>query len=1448
MEFLEDTNRENLNCTHGAGAYLYGEFQESNSLSSRLIFKKATRSEQQSEDAETWGNPDIDALLDNRALRLLTKQEVMDELNAIREHLRERLAVIRSSRGNVSDFIMQITAGGEIQQKLDFVLGNLDELRTKMYEEETAHAYDMYKDQFDAAIADIIGTKAEIQKETLEKFIDKADPYLDRVAERARKEGLTEVSSMVSEAREITRNKSQEDIENTLAWLAGDEHDMSPTEYRAWSEKLEGDATSVLERRLEGKIDAQDLDTRYSDLLDDAREKGGEKAVLRLRMLKHKYQIRRESYELAELAYVREIFGEDDGEGKLHQEIRNVQAQIRSGEKTESEAAAELFARLTMLTESASAKLAFHVRDGELAHTQEFLGELSRQYDDAPNFASILSECDSFRSSLTAREARHRSTKERYEGHMADSKEDLNRVSHDALVYHYAYKDLTEKETARALLSNMSADMSDAMELMQSDWATGDLATMQATAYTLTRLDDFFETTAAIDLPGSPPHRTRQSRQAPSIDYLLAGFSAFEGHETSHGQVIEELSAFDTELAGKIQERIHQVDGEVRFVSRESFDRFFDGKRRDNFKGLPGAFHNGTIFLVYPLDTLNSASVEKLYEVLTHEAIHHTMHDEVEGETADFLNVLLYKSPTFSQAGLELALSGNTLGAHIIRQFMIDRGDEFEDWVQKRTKIGATRKPNGKLTFEEVIKNADVAKEILEEAITVYLTYYALNGRQLQMSPPYLDYLRQFHETDEGQDTFAKFLPHSDDDYSTYSEDVSLGADTGAGASGISAASGGEETAPVGVPDLDELTARVATLHSNPVQMIENLLKELYNVEDYEGILETARQKLGSVTQALDELKEREKEGEEISEATRQALKTELDTLEKTLNDNMLKKLQKEKEKREEKPGDDWGYARRMWENTTFVAIDDFLKIFQDAWAYLKERRELRRDRVSSEIGASAAPTERMSSYFEGLNQSVQNRDVSKWKEIYTDKDPETLNEVLDKARDENQVKALFEMKAEAYGDFFFRNRQTMDALERISGRKIDTYYQAKAVFDEIYGRGEAEGLERKNSSSRQGKVNEASEMAKSHADSLGLEWMKMIGDMQQGNWVDSAKFEGFVNYAITAGKSYQRHLLWVIAKGFELGILDHKVLVEMGGSGLIANNPIIEYMGKLAKDHDSGIIYKGGMSELLYIASLDLFTPGGKQTNQVEGATADQLNDWVNYERWLRKAGTDESVQQRYGKLKSSMENVDHDYIQDMWWDFNISAYDSIFTERSGSVQFVQDEGIANIYAQFVTDSLQWSDKELAERYRKWFKTDKILIEDNYQNNGSAFDKKGGVKQRVNNKTVLDAGKLEKTGALYYGMPMKYFRNLTYFAYKQAGGDMQVARDIMMAGSLDLGNDWVPEAMIGTVYAANGWDISGFERWKGNVNVKGLPDAPMSHLIDDGGSMAGELGGTYPG
>ena len=1305
MEFLEDTSREKPNCMNrAAGTSCHKFFGDStDALYPRLVFHgKGSHQEHVAEDNESWENPDIDSLLDNRELRLLTKQEVMDELNAIRKYLEGRLAVIRSSRGNVSDFIMQMADGGDIQQKLDFVMGNLEELQAKMYEEETGQAYEQYKDQFDEALAAILGTKAEMQKVALEKFIEETPPYLDRVLKKARKLGEKDVVSIVQEAKAIKEGKSEEEIKNTLDWLAGDEHEMSPTEYMSWSDELESNAEEELESWLEGDIDDQELNTNYGDLLDDARERGGEKIVVKLRILRHRYRIRRESYELSELAYIREIFGEDGQEGKLHQEIRNVQGKVRYEHLTEQEAAIELWPRLTMLIEHASSKLNFHIEDGELKNVQDFMGRLARQYDGPPDFDAIVAECDQFRDGLSSRESRHYSNKERHEKLLEESQEKLVEVNHDALVYHYAYKDITEKETAQQVLEQMNGEMGEAMAIMREDWESGDLGAMQATAYTLGRLDDFFDTVASVELSGTS--RTSGSKKSPQrrrgIDSLLGAFNAFEGHETESDQVVEDLREKGYEvIANRIEERISQVGGEVRFVDRESFDRFFDGKKQDNFKGLPGAFHNGMIFLVYPLDTLDVANVERLYKVLTHEAIHHTMHDEVEGETSRFLNVLLYGAPTYSPDGLERAMSAQTIGGHIIRQFMIDKGDEFEDWVQRRTKIGPAKKPNGKLTFEEIIHHEDVAKEILEEAITVYLTYYALNGRQAQMFPPYLDYLRQFHETDEGQTVFEKFLPTTDAESHS---DVSLGAD-GADASGISAAAGGgEEVGDTETPDLDQLSAKVETVSGGTIAMIKNLLNEIYSVDDYEGVLASASSQLGDTKKRIEALKEREKEGEEISASEREAIKTEIETLDKHLKENMLSSLQAEQALRGENPENEWSFAERMWRKTTFVAVDDVLKIFQDAWAYLKERRELRRDRVSSEIGESVAPTERMSSYFSGLNQSVQNRDVSKWKEIYTDKDPQTLNEILNNAEDVNQVKALFEMKAETYGDFFFRNPQTLAALTRISGRKVKTYQQAKSVFDEIYGQGEAEGLERKNTSSRKGKVNESSEAGAAHADTLKEEWMQMIGDMQAGDWVDSAKFEGFIQYAITAGKSYQRQLLWVIAKGFALDILDHTTLVEMGGSSLIGHDPHIEYMGKLAKDNEAGIIYKGGMTEIMYIASLNLFTPGGQQTNMVDDPDENNLDQWIEYEHWLlRKADKEETVQQRFGKIKSSLDKVDHDYVQDIWWEFNDSAYRSIFSERTGAVQFVQDEGIVNIYAQFITNSLHWDDKDL----EKWLK-----------------------------------------------------------------------------------------------------------------------------------------------
>lgn len=1419
------------------------------------------------EGAENWENPDIDALLDMRAFRLLSKQEVIDKLTALRDYFERRLRVLHGSRTNISDFINQMTEGGGIEQRLDEVVLNLEGLQAKMYEEESDDAEARYKDKFNELLEEILVKKAEIQRATLERFIEQSPPYLDRVMRQAREEGEKDVMALVEEARKLKGGKDKDEVKDTLTWLSGEENDMSPVDFKIWSEELEAKAKTALESWLKGDTDDQNFDARFSELLDEARFRGGEKAVLRLRTLRNEYRVRRENYELSELAYIHNIFGEKgegigNTSGKLFLELRNIREKVRYREYTDQEAASELWRRLASMIESDSANLSFHLENGELKNAQDFIGILRAKYEGGElDFDGMIAECFSYRDGLPAREKRHKEDRDRYAELAADAKEEYSKVAHDALVYGFLYKDLTEKDDARKVLEEMDSDMATALELLKEDFESGESTRIRAASYTLDRVDDFLTVVAAVELSGATsagPAKTKP--ETASIDHLLGAFNAFEGHETPVEDALKEIENSDPELGAKIRERISQVGDEVRFVDRQSFDKFFDGKNQDNFRGLPGAFHMGTIFLVYPLDTLDAPSIERLYKVLTHEAIHHTMHSIASTETGQSLNTLLYKSPTYSEGGLQLALSGNTIGAQIIRQFMTDRGDEFEDWVQRRTKVGRNRKSNGKLTFEEVIRNEDVAKEILEEAITVYLTYYALNGKQAGMRPPYLDYLRRLHETDEGKEMFARFMPDS-----VREEAVSLGADD-AGESGIPSSLGEgsgskEKKVELPPPDLKDLMLSADAVLVGTIVLIKKRLKELYNVEDYEGILAESTDQLNSLKSEIDRLMAQEAEsGEKASPATRRSIQQSIKNIDDNLKENMLTKLDDEKRTRDDVPEDELGYVRRLWKETTFVSLDDVLKIFQDGWAYLKERRELRRDRVAAQIGESIAPTERMSSYFEGLKQSVQNRDISKWKEIYTDKDPDSLEKILDKASDINQVKALFEIKAEHHGDFFFRSKQTKKAIERVSGKKVDTYYQAKDIYDDLYGTGEADGLERKNASTRKGKVSESADMAKSHADNLELEWMKMIAAVEEHEWVDSAKFEGFIHYALTAGKSYLRAVLWMIVKGYTLGILDYKTIVEMGGSALVKNAPHIEHLGDIIKDHEAGVPYEygtNGQTEIEYVASLDLFDNEGNETRSPQSTqTTTQLDHWIAYETWLlgRVEKTDR-VQQRYGKIKSSSDNLDHDYVQDMWWEFNRGAYESILNERTGSVQFIQDQGIANVYGQFITNSLYWTDEDMMEKYNKWFKTDRLFVEEGFVNKGGEFTIEAGLKQKGNNKTILDDDKLEGvTGALYKGIPMKHFRNLAYFAWKESslrGGGMQMARDIMMAGALDMNFPWVPEASVRRYYqvnAGNGWNYANVEYWQEQNDPRALPDAPQSHLYEfRGTSMAEDLVGGYP-
>lgn len=968
-----------------------------------------------------------------------------------------------------------------------------------------------------------------------------------------------------------------------------------------------------------------------------------------------------------------------------------------------------------------------------------------------------------------------------------------------------------------------------------------------------------------------------KQRKPENLDSLLAGFSIFSKKAIPKERVENALTKKSPELTEKIM-KIARKNNSLYFVSRQDFDSFFNGqtvfagKKVDNLKGGKGAFFNGSMIIVFDEENLDGS---ELLKVMTHESIHGAMHKE-EFITKNLLSIMLYGDLEKSQAGMDSALAGNTLGAKVIQEFLRDKGSDFSDWASKRVKAGKYTEYD----FRLVLQDEALAGEVLEEAITMYLTSFALNGSNGEYSnPPYFYILHQFHQTDNGKDFFDSFL--ADIGSEAVEDTVILGFDS--------------ETKEKEDEDLndshlstDSLTQQVESIRKLAITAREKMVK-LYNVQDFRLIFTDIENDMMHYEKQIRDMVQYENEEVDIIPiGTLQQFSNELKAYEKRIKEEILDKLNAEETKINalDAINDGLSPLHRIYKNTSLVSYDDIIKVFQDVWAYLKERKELRRDRISAQVATEVATTDRMKSYFDGIQQAVQNRDMGKWKEIYTNKDPSSIDGYLKASKDPNQFKALCEIKASTVGDFSFRNPDVLEGIRRISGKDIKNHYQAKIVWDSMFGTGDAAGLERSNKGTRSSKVSEGEAFGVQHADRLGKEWMGMITTLQSGNWIDKPRFEGYLRYALKAGKSYTKQVYWVMAKAYMLGILDHTDVIDMAGT-LMVQVPQLEHFNTMLANHEAGVKYEEGcdydsdgneipgtrrmMTEIEWIASFQLFDKDGSKSldgkygdnAEVRGRRQDQ---WRLYDKWLiTKVNKRKNVKERMTKIVRAFDNVDHDYAQDIWWEMSESDFASIFKERAGVAAMLTDSGIANIYGQFLVDCLYWDNTELNAKYKLWFATDRMLNEDHFQreDNGE-FKMIQGRRQKDGTKVIIDEEKLSTKSAPMFaqGFTMGQFRNLGYQAYKfgMKYSSLDYSRAYMLAAVCKLKLGWVEANVVRRELSEKGWMqcLSVFNDLMNNNNSFGvdyanLPTPPISHqaTYTRGGipsSMKADLGSVGVG
>lgn len=295
----------------------------------------------------------------------------------------------------------------------------------------------------------------------------------------------------------------------------------------------------------------------------------------------------------------------------------------------------------------------------------------------------------------------------------------------------------------------------------------------------------------------------------------------------------------------------------------------------------------------------------------------------------------------------------------------------------------------------------------------------------------------------------------------------------------------------------------------------------------------------------------------------------------------------------------DQGFLSTWWDQfkKQRISFNTLIKLVKEGWEKYKENRDneeglagmflFSRIFGGTQIGASF--NVQIGKYWGGI--------YSGWQEYYKNNGLGTCLGGLEKADTDQHLAAVLETLGETYGSVSFEDKRVWRALARVKKVQITSVERAKEVYDSIMGAGAADRLISKNNSGRSTAIEQGKkEVFSFRGNRLKEELDTAIANMDKGDTgkVFKGRYEGLILGAMEQGLGDPYMMFHYLVKGYSRGIFNYDQIVDFsrnhkGKIGLLA------YLQALADKHRDGILYKGGKTEIDYIA--DLQWDGGSGT-----------------------------------------------------------------------------------------------------------------------------------------------------------------------------------------------------------------------------------------------------------
>lgn len=255
-------------------------------------------------------------------------------------------------------------------------------------------------------------------------------------------------------------------------------------------------------------------------------------------------------------------------------------------------------------------------------------------------------------------------------------------------------------------------------------------------------------------------------------------------------------------------------------------------------------------------------------------------------------------------------------------------------------------------------------------------------------------------------------------------------------------------------------------------------------------------------------------------------------------------------------PNQKIGLFANLWNNTTFLSLDDIVQTGIDVYEFFDRRHARNKKDHAARLGMALFNGTTLGREALARQQKAEAEEVSEWQGRYETLDAWQLNDEIKSIANgvlppnKDQLKAILRILAQK-GRIDWRDENLWKIINRLQG---DTHLtpgdpvilhnptlmsqKLHTALGVIYDYDEYTSLVRQNESSYKGEMEKYFAANEKIADQLTQRLDQLLAKFDAGEKVDPIEYESVINTCIKAGKSYAENVMFHILAGIAKGLL----------------------------------------------------------------------------------------------------------------------------------------------------------------------------------------------------------------------------------------------------------------------------------------------------------------------